>query len=193
VAFSITNWNINPNRVWYVRISDAGTTILVGLYLTEADADAATNRQAYGSTTAFGTGLEVTLTNETGATEPVSLFTADLTWHIKVTGIDGDATKVFKVNMFVDLPEINDAIYRNTSLIPIKAAAEINAHTHVHVRRSIALARHDPTYDIGDIVQVDSTRRDATALAEIESLQIAVTKDAIITNMDVVTYVSISR
>jgi len=193
MAFSITNWNINPNRVWYVRISDAGSTILVGLFLTEANADANTSRQAYGSTAAFGADLEVVLTNETGATEPVSLFTADLTWFLKVTGVDGDATKVFKVNMFVDLPEINDSIYRNTSLIPLKAAAEINAHTHVHVRRAIALAQHDPAYDIGDIVQVDSTRRDATATGEIDSLQISVSKDSILTQLDVVSYVSIAR
>jgi hypothetical protein len=193
MAFSITNWNINPNRVWFVRISDDGAVILVGLYLTEADTVTLTNRQAYGFTTGFGTDLEVDLVNETGATEPVSLFTADLTWHLKVSGIDNDVVKVFKVNMFVDLPEINDPIYKNIDIIPIKAAAEINAHTHVHVRRSIALAQHDPTYDIGDIVQVDSTRRDATALGEIDSLQMSVTKDAIITNMDVVTYVGISR
>ena len=44
MAFSIDSWNINPNRAWFVRLSDSGSGISVELYLSPEDAQAQISR-----------------------------------------------------------------------------------------------------------------------------------------------------
>ncbi|MFA5706157.1 MAG: hypothetical protein WDA41_07365 [Candidatus Neomarinimicrobiota bacterium] len=172
MAFSITAWNINPNRVWFVRLSDAGSNIGVELYLTQADAEAQTNRQASGSTTGFGSDIEVILTPDLGATVP-AVFYLDYTWHLKVSGSDGDETKIFKVKEFVDLDEISHPIYRNTDLITTRATAEIDAHTHAVIRKEVTLGSHIPDIEPGDIVTINSTRRGKDELLQVTEHRIA--------------------
>lgn len=172
MAFSINAWNINPNRVWFVRLSDAGSTISVELYLTHADAEAQTNLQASGATTGFGTTLDVTLLPDVAATVIVSFF-QDYAWHLKVSGADGDATVIFQVKEFVDLDEISHPIYRNTDLIATRATAEIDAHTHAVIRKEITLGSHIPDIEPGDIVRVNSTRRGKDELLQVVEHQIS--------------------
>lgn len=159
MAFSLDAWNVDVNRTWYVRLSDAGSTILVGLYLTQANAEAQTSRQAYGSTTGFGSSLPVTLTNENGATVPVALYQDTYTWHLQVSGQDGDATKVYRLKEFIELDEISHPIYRNADLINTRATAEIDAHTHAVTRKELDLGSHIPTLEPGQVVRLNSTRR----------------------------------
>jgi hypothetical protein len=166
MALLIQSWNLNPNREWFARLADAGSSISVELYLTQADAQAQTNRQAHGATSGFGSALGVTLTNDTGAAAPISLFQSTYSWHLMVSGSDGDATKIFRMKAFVDLDEIEHPIYRNEALITSRATAEIDAHTHARIAKDIALGTHIPTLEPGDIVRVQSTRRGKNELLQ---------------------------
>lgn len=166
MAFSIDSWNINPNRAWFVRLSDGGSGISVELYLSQAEAQSQTTRQAHGITAGYGAELGLTLSNDPGAAFPVSLF-QDYLWHLKVSGASGDAAKVFKVKEFVDLDEIDHPIFRNAALIPLRAAAEIDAHTHALIRKEITLGSHLPELEPGGIVRLSSSRR-----GRIENLQV---------------------
>jgi hypothetical protein len=38
MSFAINDWNLNPNRLWYIKIIDIGTKISVELYRTQEDA-----------------------------------------------------------------------------------------------------------------------------------------------------------
>lgn len=170
---SISSWNINPNRMWWVRLSDAGSAIRAELYLSQADAEAQTSLQAAGTSTGFGIGLPITLANESGATEPVALFQDIYSWHLLVSGADGDPVKIYRVKEFVDLDEISDPIYRNEDLIATRAKAEIDAHTHATITKDIALGSHIPTLEPGDVVQLASSRRGKTELLQAMEHRIA--------------------
>jgi hypothetical protein len=172
MAFSIAAWNINPNRVWFVRLADAGSVISAELFLTQADAEAQTNRQASGATTGFGSALPVTLEYDLGATVPVTFF-QDETWHLKVSGADADPVKIYKIKEFVDLDEISHPIYRNTNLITTRATAEIDAHTHAVIRKEVGLGSHLPDLEPGDIVQINSTRRGKNELLQVTEHRIS--------------------
>lgn len=164
---AITSWNVNPNRLWFVRLSDAGSGIRAELYLTQADAEAQTSLQAAGTSTGFGSGQAITLTNESGATEPVSSFQDIYSWHLLVSGADGDPEKIYRIKEFVDLDEISDPIYRNEALITTRARAEINAHTHAVITKDVSLGSHIPTLEPGEIVQLASARRGKTELLQV--------------------------
>ncbi len=155
----INSWNVNPNREWFVRLSDAGSAIAAGLYLTQADALAQTKRQAHGVTAGFGTALPVTLANEPAAEAPVSFFQPTYNWHLLVSGQDGNTVRILRVREFVDLDEIEHPIYRNEALITSRASAEIDAHTHAKISKDISLGAHLPTMEPGDTVRIDSSRR----------------------------------
>jgi len=167
MALSIVNWNIAENIVWYVRLENTGSAISVALYLSEADAEAETNAQAIGVSSAYGASLEITLNNASEATTPVSLFRDDYGWHLIVSGASGDSDKIFKIKEFVDLDEISHAIYRNGALIEARASAEIDAHTHAAIIRDIMLATHLPTLEPGDIINLDSDRRDLDDMGQV--------------------------
>ena len=192
MAFSITNLNYNPNRVWFVRLADAGSNISIELYTTLTDAQAQTNKQAYG-TAAFGADQAVTLTNVPAATYPVSLFQDSYTWHLRVTGQDGNTTKIFKLKEFVDLDDISAPIYRNEELIPLRAAAEINAHTHARIPREIELASHLPTLEAGDIVRVNSVRLDVDLYGQVTEHRTAGEPNKLTSTIEVTSYLALKR
>ena len=192
MAFSIANWNIAENIVWYVRLADSGSGISVKLYLSQADAEAQTNMQASGSC-GYGSNKDVTLTNESGATEPVSLFRDDYGWHLMVSGTSGDSTKIFKVKEFVNLEEISHAIYRNSSLITARATAEINAHTHAAIVRQISLGTHLPSLEAGDIARLTSTRRGLDDYGQIFEHTITGTPGSLISEIEVRKYLELKR
>lgn len=192
MAFSIANWNIAENIVWFARLADSGADISVKLYLSQADAEAQTNMQASGSC-GYGSNKDVTLINESGATKPVSLFRDDYGWHLMVSGTSGDSTKIFKVKEFVNLEEISHAIYRNSSLITARATAEINAHTHAAIVRQISLGTHLPSLEAGDIARLTSTRRGLDDYGQIFEHTITGTPGSLISEIEVRKYLELKR
>jgi hypothetical protein len=193
MAFLVVNWNIDENRLWFVRLSDTGTAVLVELYLTQADAAARANLQAHGTSTGYGTALEITLVNEVGATVPVSLFRDEYAWHIMVAGQNGDTTKIFKIKEFIEMDEISHAIYRNSTLITTRATAEIDAHTHAAIIREITLGTHLPTLEVGDIVGLNSTRRGLNDLSQVTDMEITGTPNSLTTSIETRKYLELKR
>lgn len=190
---SIVNWNIDENRVWFVRLSDTGSAVLVELYLTQADAQARTNLQASGESTGYGSALEVTLVNEIGATVAVSLFRDEYAWHIMVAGLNGDTTKIFKKKEDIEMDEISHSIYRNSSLITARATAEIDAHTHAAYIRDISLGTHLPEIEPGQILGVNSARRGINDLSQITEITITGTQNSLVNAVETRKYIGLKR
>ena len=191
---TVTSWNIAENRVWFVRLSDAGTAVQVELYLTQADAEGQANLQASGVSIGYGSALQVILTNETGATVPVSLFRDDNSWHLIVSGQNGDATKIYKVKEFVEADEISHAIYKNSALINSRALYEINSSTKAKITRNISLSVHVPTLEVGDIARLNSSRRGVNDLNQVNEFQIIGTTDSLINDaLDLDKYIGLKR
>jgi hypothetical protein len=190
MPFAITEWNLNPNRNWYVKLADAGTDISIKLYPTQADAVANTNLTAEG-TAVFGTGSE-TLLIATGSLL-ISLFNDALLYHLKVSGADADTAKTFHIKPFVDLPDINHNVYRSESLIQKKALAEINAHTHTAKIRSIGIANHNPLLRTDDVINIQSTMRSLNVLATVSERLISGTPDELIDQIETVEYLDLTH
>lgn len=190
---SVVNWNIDENQVWFVRLSDTGSAVLVELYLTQADAQAQSNLQASGESTGYGSELEITLMNEEDAETPVSLFQDAYSWHLIVSGQNGDLAKIFKIKEFVELDEVSHAIYRNSTLIAARAAAEINAHTHAAIVRSITLGTHLPEIEPGQIMGIDSDRRGINDLSQITEHEIIGTPNSLVSRIETRKYMALKR
>ena len=193
MVLGIINWNIAENRVWYVRLADTGSAVSVGLYLTSADAQAQTNLQASGQSEGYGSALEVTLTNESGASVPVSLFQEGYDWHLIVSGANGDGVKIFKVKEFIELDEISHSIYRSSDIIEARALSEINAHTHAKFIRSLILGVHLPSLEPGDIARVQSTRRGLDAYGQVFEHRITGTPNSLISELEINSYLELKR
>jgi hypothetical protein len=166
MAFDITDWNINPNQKWFVKLSDAGATALVELFNTLADAIAGTNRVAVGANVSFGVDVKVLLTAEVTQPTfgPLTKFNSQLDYHLKITGVDGDSTKRFAIGPFTDLPPVEDALMLTEEIVLARATLEINRGTHSILRSSLELDSHYPALELGDIVTVSSTRRALVAV-----------------------------
>ncbi len=169
----ITAWNIDPNRLWFVRLSDADAGIRAELYLSEADAEEQANLQASGYTSGYGSNQPIALNMDPAATVSISLFQPVYPWHLKVSGAALDPVQIYRVREFVDLDEISHPIYRNEDLITTRARAEIDAHTHAVIRQAVDLGSHIPTLEAGDIVQLASTRRGKTERLQVLEHRIA--------------------
>ena len=192
MSFSITEWNLNPNRNWYLKLADAGSNISVKLYPTQADASADTNLTAEG-TAEFGAGSESTLLMNASGAPVISFFNDALTYHLKVSGADADTTKTFHITPFIDLPDINHNVYRSETLIQKKALAEINAHTHTAQTRSVGIANHNPGLSTGDVLNIQSTMRSLNVLATINELLISGTPDALVNQVETVEYLDLTH
>lgn len=192
MSFSVTAWNLNPNRDWYVKLSDSGADILVELYPTQSDAEGGTNLTASG-TADFGSNSQVMLTMASGGSPEISLFDAKATYHLKVAGQDADATKIFHISPFVDLPGITHGIYQSEGMISPRASYEINAHTHTSKIKSIGIANHIPEMQAGDILRIQSTRLAVDVLTEITDLTISGTTDSLVNTVETIEYVDLSR
>lgn len=193
MALSIANWNIAENIVWYVRLADSGIGISAGLYLTQSDAEAQTNPQAAGQSDGYGTGLPVALENDPGAVTPVSFFQPGYDWHLMVSGQSGDTAKIFKVKQFVDMDEIAHPIYRNSSLVGARAAAEINAHTHAQIIRDIVMGTHMPEIEPGQIGRLVSTRRGLDDMGQVHEHRIVGTPDSLVSEIELRKYLELKR
>ena len=194
MAFSINNWNINPNRLWYVRIEDVSGVLTIGLYLTQADAAANTNPQAGYAAITFGANIEITLEAEPAASVAISLHQETDDWHLMVSGSTGDDTKIFQIKSFIDLDDIQHPIYRNPLLVTRRATAEINTHTHVDIERHLDLGVHLPTLEPGEIVSITSDRRGLSGdLCQVKEHLITGTPDRLTSRLVATKYQAIKR
>lgn len=164
----ITDWNINPNQDWFVKLSDNGDDILVELFNTLVDAIAGINLVASGSG-AFGTGTEVELTMDDSGDPNISFFNSSLSYHIKVSGSDSDTTKIYQIFAFTDLDEINNSIYRSLDLVTRRIQKEINQHTHVTKEKSLILSTLIDGLEINDVLRINSDFRGGTPTDNIVS------------------------
>jgi len=192
MSFIIADWNINPNRNWYVKLIDTGTRISVKLYPTQADAAADTNLVAEG-TADYGTASESALSMDDAGTPEISVFNTALTYHLKVSGQNGDATKTFNVTPFIDLPDINNNIYRSETLIQKKATSQINQHTHTAKIRSIGVGNHNPILSTDDVLSIQSTMRDLNVLATVSELVIIATPDSLTDQVEAIQYTDVQH
>jgi hypothetical protein len=197
MAFTITNWNLNPNISWWVNISDNGSGIDVELYSTAADAVAGTNAIASSETiinpVAYGTDVEVVLVwSGSALTDEISYFNSDLDFHLTVSGSSGDPDITYSIAPFADIDPITDSIYRSDELIAAKSLSEINKHTHLSKIKIIDIAVHNPAMAVGDQVTIDSTLRGGVApLAIIEEVNIVGDVNSIINQIQTIEYVDI--
>lgn len=193
MAFEIIDWNLNPNILWYVKLRDTGSTFIVELFLTKADADAGTNIIAWQDGLSFGSDIPVLFGN---LPDPVvispSKFNEELSYQIKVSATDGSATRIFKVSPFVDLPDVNNSIYRSESLIQQRAIHEINEHTHVREIHDVGSPNHIPAIKSGEVCRINSTRLGIDVLTTIEELTIVGTKESLINQISTVAYTDLS-
>lgn len=189
MSYSITDWNLNPNILWFVKISDIGSEMQIDLYETEADAIAETNVIA-SSAVAFGTGVVVIFADV--AAYGISYFNSALSYHMKVTGIDGDTTKIFKIAPFTDLPDVNNSIYRSESLIQRRAIFEINKHVHVRNNMAIGLAGIVPGLKIGDVCRINSVGKSIDVLTVVEDISIVGTLNSLLTDVDNTYYTDVT-
>lgn len=185
--FTLAEWNINPNQDWYIKLSDATTEISVELYESSEDALSSANLIASG-TCDFGTEKECTLVMEDGAGVTISFFNGALAYHLKVSGQSGDQMTIIHLFPFVDLPEINDSIYRSEDLILRKVTYEINAHTHVAVDKSVFLATVIEGLDINDIVKLSSSFRGQETYNIVDGITITGTKNSLLSTVEMVEY-----
>jgi hypothetical protein len=193
MAFSIVNWNVNPNQLWFARLYDATSGIGVEIYLSLANAQVQTNRQAHGVSSGYGSSKPITLAVDTGASVSVSLFQTAYPWHLLATGFSGNTAKIFQLKPFVDLPEISDPLYRNESLIPLRAAAEINAHTHATISRDVDLASHLPELEPGDIVALDSDRLGDVIMGQVTEHRITGQPHQLTSTLALASYLPLTR
>lgn len=191
MAHEITDWNINPNLLWFVKITYINVPFCkVELFSTQADAAGNTNLKGYNNRVSNDSDTPVIL--EPSAGVELSYFNAALSYHLKVSGVYGQAPIIFKVNPFVDLPSIDNGIYRSESLIQRKAINEINLHTHMAIKRNIGLAMHTPDMHVGDVCRLNSSRRTINVLTTLEELTIIGTKDSLINQIGTVEYTDLT-
>lgn len=191
MALEVINWNIAENILWFVRLADTGTEISVELYLSAADAQSQTSRQASGASTGYGQSLEIVLTPDGNAS--ISFFQESYTWHLIVSGDNGDGIKIFKVREFIELDEIAHPIYRTGAIIEARANAEINAHTHAKIIRNMPLGKHLPELEPGDIVRVQSSRRPLDEYGQVFEHRIIGTKDSLTSEVEAITFLGLKR
>jgi len=187
MGFSITDFNINPNQDWYVKISQDGSDILVELYLSEADATGGVDMVASGSTN-FGTDSEVTLVMEEGSSVQISFFNSDLEYHMKVAGSDSDTTKTFHISPFVDLEEISHNLYQSQDLLTRRAVKEINEHTHTSLFKDLTLATLVDGLEINDILEIDSDFRGKTTNNIVNTITIIGTHNSLTCSLSAVEF-----
>jgi len=190
--FDIAKWNLAENREWFVRLSDnGGGEIAAALYHTLADAQAETNRQAYGYTATYGSAIEIQLSSDSAGT--VAMLQAEIGWHLAVSGAEDDDTRILRVGPFVELPEISHSIYRDARLIEARATAEINAHTHGNKARAVSLGIHLPATEPGDIARLNSTRRSVDAMGQISGHRIVGEPNRLTSELDISFYLELTR
>lgn len=191
MAGDIVLSNLDPNQIWYAKISDQGANALIELFNSAADANAGTNRVAYASFD-FGVAVEVTLTNDT--TEPdIELFCSDDEWHLMVTMQSGDDTIIIQFGPFTDKPEILDPLLASSQARIDRARREIDAGTHIEISRVISLNTHIQGLEPGDTRKLKDNARGLDQSVRIDEITITGDKDSLKTVLKTVEYDDVTR
>jgi len=152
----LSNWNVKPNQTWFVHVNSYTVTI----YESEADMLAVSNAIAVG--TADASTLETILTYVDEYEGDVEFYYQDVAYHVSLSEvIAGD--RYFKIKPFTDLTEIRHPIYNNSSVILMRGQAELNLHTYTVLGREVILGSHIPEMEVGECVDLASTRRNVTS------------------------------
>lgn len=191
MSFKITDWNLNPNRNWYINISDSGSSILVKAYTTQANAEADSGLVASGSID-YGTNVPVILEMDEDGTPDISLFNDSLEYHISVSGVSGDSSKTYHVAPFIDIDEVNNDIYKSTSLIKARASFEIKSHINSKKKRTLNLANSFQDISVGEVLQIQSDRFGDTVLTNVDSVTITGSINSLTSVIETVEYTEVS-
>jgi len=152
----LENWNVKPNQTWFVHVNSYTVTI----YETEVDMLAVSNAIAVG--TADADSLATVLTYVDEYEGDVEFYYQDVPYHVSLSEvIAGD--RYFKIKPLTDLAEIRHPIYNNSSVILMRGQAELNLHTYTILGREVVLATHVPEMEVGECVDLTSTRRNVTS------------------------------
>jgi hypothetical protein len=193
---SLLNWNVYPNQLWYVKlIGDSGSGMTVELYETETDLNAGTNLVASG--TVDSETLEVVLSDS--LLVDMEFYYEDYTAHLTVSSIlSGTSTRSFKLKPLTDISEIDHAVYNNSNISISRGEAELDLHTYAILGREITLATHLPELECGEIVELNSTRRNKLEKSQVLSMTISgsASEDGtseLTTSINVANYLELSR
>ncbi len=137
--------------------------------------------------------MEVVLAADAIATGSVAMLQPEYGWHLKASGENGDAVRILRVGPFVELPEISHSIYRDARLIETRATAEIDAHTHVDIARTVTLGIHLPELEPGDIAGLNSARRNKNELGQVTGHRISGELNSLTNELDISFYKDLTR
>lgn len=185
MAFSVVDWNLNPNIRWYVVLSDSGSGISVDLYNDHPDNSPPLVASAGVD---YGYEIKVTLTQADGSPEDIEKFNETLDFHMKVNGQSGDSTKRFQIGPFVDLPDIEDPIYQSEDLISLRSYKEIHEHTRTKITRNIDLSSYEDEIGVGDVITLDLNREGINENLDVQSFTIRGSIDSVTKSLECVHY-----
>lgn len=186
--------NIYPNKKWFLETIDVLGTITCNLYATQADMESQINVVATG--VADADGYVILDQDEYDAdVEEIRTFYDGIDYHFQISG---NGSTNLQISPFSDLDEIRHPIYYNPLLPRYRGEAELNIHTYSIIRRSLTLATHIPTLDVGDIAQIVSVRRGETSTHQVLEVNIQATVDdgggrSLISSVAVANYTEITR
>ncbi len=192
----INNWNLNPNREWFVKLEIVDTTkVKVSLFLTLNDAQSLTNTIAIGTSEEdiSSSGTAVILTAENVSIFPIFYFNDQEEFHLKIIGTSSDSSILHQVKPFVDLPEIADSMYKDATLVHRKAAMEINKHTHTSIFRDLKIAKHYPNLVLGNVIQLNSSRLSENKTTVLEERTISGNKNFLVDSIITREYIDFIR
>lgn len=150
---TLTDWNVEPNKKYFVKLSDTGSQVLAELFNTSAYAAAGTNRVAYGNC-AYGADVELTLTNDSEYPS-ITYFNFTKSYHLKVTFTAGDSETTYQVGPFYD-KDIHDTLCYTEDQQLARAQLEINRGTHSIDSKTLLRNDHDPDMRDGLVVNLDT-------------------------------------
>lgn len=188
---SIDSANLEPNIRWFFRVSVGNGQIYVGAHRTQADAESDTNMIAHGAA-AEGSMAAILLT-EDDSSLGLAKYNDGVNWHLVVSGSAGDPVSIFQVGPFSDLDDVSHAIYRNSDIIPYKAAALIDEHSHLERVKTIQYPGYHPTLQPGKTIQVNSAYEGVAGAAFIKGVDISLDPNSIVTTIRASSYSRITR
>jgi hypothetical protein len=152
----ISDWNVSPNKTWYVYVNG----LIVTLYDTLADMEALTNPVAAGI--ANSTDLTVVLAYVDLDLGTMEYYYQDFAYHLALSENIASVHN-FCIKPFTDLSEIRHPIYNNSNIVLSRGEAELNVSTFTVLSRELVLGTHLPEMEVGDVVDLTSVRRSKTA------------------------------
>ena len=173
----LSDWNVSPNKKWYVSVKGLD----VALFDTETDMLADTNPIAIGIADPIS--LEVVLTYVDEYEGDMEFYYEDVSIHLVLSSdlFDEydeydeyqdeyeDLYRYFCVKPFTDMSEIRHPIYNNSNLVLSRGEAELNLHTFTVLGRELTLGTHIPEMEAGEIVDLTSVRRGVSEKSQILS------------------------